>query len=1191
MFQSGECTEKDGRGNCAKNSSRKHQCSKCLSENHGSSKCPSDGPKQPRANHGKKGKGKGKHWDEAEQSLHVNSQVLMKVGVTKVNLTDTAEGSTDQSTVGTDEASNRLKQVNAKPCILHMFSGPRNRPDGLAAKLKELGLECEEYDLVNGSQEDLANDFVWETLKRKIQSGYYAGLVSGPPCTSFSNARKPDGRGPLPLRGPTGPDRYGLPGLRDKDREDVRIGTLLAQRSAEAARMIDAQQKPSITEQPLWKQDGASVSMFNLDEFADFHEDPNFMFEEMAQCEYGAATSKPTTLMLGRVRKHKIKTRCTHNKRLWRRPSTGERHWGAHPPLKGKEWYIPAESWKPAMIRTSHEIKQRESQQPYLTSAAQAYPEAMNQWLAKTMADNLHRDTQADMDLSYVRMGRWNNILKRKRDTEQVTTRTKVTMSAPLRGTLSAADQSERCWGGMRNPKKISRELPGYRATGHQIHNLLNNFLNDNPNVQERCLQAVGNEDSAAGPEQHHLDELRMKLKTTFCQNSMEGHEGLRTKLQPDVLWVLARAAGDPDADEIYDWLTNGAPAGISREINDPGGIFPTEDDELELEEVDLPDPMKHRNYGSVDDDDMAEPEVDRLIATGFVKAFDNYNSFVTWLNGKPHLSKMGMITKEKDGRTKRRLILDCKESRVNERARKGGKLILPRVSDVVDDTLYLMRQCTAGQQVEWLILDFTDWFFNVPLHPDERKNFTLAYKQKYVAYLTQAQGSVNAPLICGRVAALIARLTQALHSDQHLRLQLYVDDPILGIRGTEDERNRRMAMTILFWEVVGVRLAYKKASRGTEVVWIGAKLSIHDQANKEARVEIRAKEEIVQEVRDMTNKHQQTNVVPKKELQVYVGKLNHMAGIIDILRPFLADLYGVIHDSGVSMAPRNCVWTKQWKHVATWMQAFLDGEANSLYREYRVTSYFGTGMSMEIVTDASPWGLGGYLVVAGNLLTYFTSPLTEDDAEMLAITLGESSAQQVAEALAVLVALKIWAPIWKRQLTQLRMKSDSISTLSLLRKMRVGHRSIGLNLIARELALLFGSCCYKPRWLEHIPGVSNIYADILSRLQQTGNTKQLPKAFLQCPRTTVPRRDANYYRTFVAAKQDRQVGPHQTVQKTGQCTQWQLIKQCFRPSAERGFRSFMSHCKDSLTIHGEGNRQRWSTCLTNVRGYRVTCW
>eukprot|EP00435_Cladocopium_sp_Y103_P028948 s1750_g7.t1 len=58
LWQTGECTDTDRRGCCAKYPQRRHQCSKCLSDSHGAHKCPMEGaPKPPRVNHGK-GKGK-----------------------------------------------------------------------------------------------------------------------------------------------------------------------------------------------------------------------------------------------------------------------------------------------------------------------------------------------------------------------------------------------------------------------------------------------------------------------------------------------------------------------------------------------------------------------------------------------------------------------------------------------------------------------------------------------------------------------------------------------------------------------------------------------------------------------------------------------------------------------------------------------------------------------------------------------------------------------------------------------------------------------------------------------------------------------------------------------------------------------------------------------------------------------------
>jgi hypothetical protein len=44
----------------------------------------------------------------------------------------------------------------------------------------------------------------------------------------------------------------------------------------------------------------------------------------------------------------------------------------------------------------------------------------------------------------------------------------------------------------------------------------------------------------------------------------------------------------------------------------------------------------------------------------------------------------------------------------------------------------------------------------------------------------------------------------------------------------------------------------------------------------------------------------------------------------------------------------------------------------------------------------------------------------------VLQIEIGESSSQQVAEALAVLVALRGWKKIWMKQQLSLQVKSDS---------------------------------------------------------------------------------------------------------------------------------------------------------------------
>lgn len=131
-------------------------------------------------------------------------------------------------------------------------------------------------------------------------------------------------------------------------------------------------------------------------------------------------------------------------------------------------------------------------------------------------------------------------------------------------------------------------------------------------------------------------------------------------------------------------------------------------------------------------------------------------------------------------------------------------------------------------------------------------------------------------------------------------------------------------------------------------------------------------------------------------------------------------------------------------------------------------------------------------MMINNTVMAYFSSPLAEDDEHMLKVKIGDSAGQQAVEALAVLVALKLWRRIWYRPGISLRIRSDSVSTLTLLIKLRASRNSAGMSVVARELALEFGSSSYKPLLYQRIPGLSNDWADALSRLAQPGKHAQL---------------------------------------------------------------------------------------------------
>ena len=133
-----------------------------------------------------------------------------------------------------------------------------------------------------------------------------------------------------------------------------------------------------------------------------------------------------------------------------------------------------------------------------------------------------------------------------------------------------------------------------------------------------------------------------------------------------------------------------------------------------------------------------------------------------------------------------------------------------------------------------------------------------------------------------------------------------------------------------------------------------------------------------------------------------------------------------------------------------------------------------------EIVTDASPWGIGGTLKVGGHTLHYFSSSIPEG-------ALSRFKAQTGLPSLGHGAAV--------------RAKSDNLGVLCMLAK--GGAKSPQLNSLAREFALDQALKAYRLHWLEHIPGVTNLEADALSR-QTAPNPVAFPEHLKQATRSDV---------------------------------------------------------------------------------------
>ena len=586
--------------------------------------------------------------------------------------------------------------------------------------------------------------------------------------------------------------------------------------------------------------------------------------------------------------------------------------------------------------------------------------------------------------------------------------------------------------------------------------------------------------------------------------------EEFPTSIRAPLLRAWAVASKDPAA-HIIDWLDKtGAPAGLSEDFRLEGiwpQVEPGKDDDPALDVG--TDFDAFINYSGFDEDDEAFKELMGFVVAGKLRAYPTLKSCAADLGAEPVLSRFGLIVKTKNGKTKRRIILDCKQSGLSKKTRRRFRIVLPRLTDAVRDILILMIEQLPEEKIEEFILDFSDAFWAVPLSKPERCWFVGRVRGVYLAYLNTPQGSRNAPLSWCSLAALLMRLTQSLFNPRReARMQIYVDDPATAVIGTEAQRNRVIVMIIAVWHTLGFDLAFPKAKRGASVSWIGGDIVIGNGS-----VTVNMPEDRVQDLLSIADDIGRSNVTSIKDLRRFTGKASSLASLVDVLRPFISELYGALHSNSGEMhskAPANCVWTKQFEASRAWITAFLTRQKGSITRIYTLNSFLGIGTSVRMRLDASPWGVGGVLLVEETATAWFAAPFDEHDIKILGIIVGDCASQQVAECLAQLVALRAWAPHWKKDGIVLALSSDNMTSLHVADSFKAS--STAVNLLAREIALEIGDSKHRPAIRDHLPGVANKVADVLSRKFCPAVTFTLPTCLKNIPETTVPQRDNSYY-------------------------------------------------------------------------------
>ena len=352
--------------------------------------------------------------------------------------------------------------------------------------------------------------------------------------------------------------------------------------------------------------------------------------------------------------------------------------------------------------------------------------------------------------------------------------------------------------------------------------------------------------------------------------------------------------------------------------------------------------------------------------------------------------------------------------------------------------------------------------------------------------------GYKGAPLIMGRLSAAIARQWQSFLKPHQGSLQVYMDDPLLTLAGTKQERDEIVALCLHISKSFGVNLSYHKGERGSRLTWIGVTVEL-DVGRKQIILTV------PQKLVDETKKklEEWSGMVPLREVRAITGKLSWLAGVLTRARWAVSILYAIIADvendirQGLEKeraAKREdkrekpaLVPVKRMELPRAWFIRLLG--CDEQWRARRI-DFVKPIPKYALLTDASPWGVGLILARVEDDLKKITpfvvarGKVTQEVADALGLEFGNSSGQASLEAWAILLGVRYWASTIRG--TALVIRADSTAALHLSRKL--ASSSPVLNWIGAELALRMEALQLHDFVLHHIHGKLNDEADWLSR-------------------------------------------------------------------------------------------------------------
>jgi hypothetical protein len=291
----------------------------------------------------------------------------------------------------------------------------------------------------------------------------------------------------------------------------------------------------------------------------------------------------------------------------------------------------------------------------------------------------------------------------------------------PPEGRELREQQNLSCVGGLRSPWKGVAQDRSHRAVGELIKAVIVGFINEQSEIVDDLLEL---KEEGFLMHKKRIEKVLVPQVATAL-GGCDVARGPRSTWRAGLVEAYVKATGDPEV-HLAEWLRDGAPTGIAREI--PAcGIFPpvtrTAEADADLQKT-FAQAESHTNYASVREHQKAvREELERLTDLGYMTKVAGWAELTQEFTNVV-ISKMACLVKEKDdGTVKLRLITDMLRSGINSFVKLHERIVLPRLFDLVEAALRMMENCAASEDVEMMVSDFSDAFHSMGVCEEERRH------------------------------------------------------------------------------------------------------------------------------------------------------------------------------------------------------------------------------------------------------------------------------------------------------------------------------------------------------------------------------------------------------------------------------------------------------------------------------------